>query len=160
MRGPDGAIVMDFYPNGAATAQRARGPIPPAPPPVAMPRETLGLYVWRYAVDGGVLTIAFGPDGGLTWHMGQIGPVRLRAISQTEFEEGLPVEHRFPGRGRRGEPGRHPPGGAGDPDDARGAGGGDAQLMRMACLPEGRWLKQPGTVNDLARSPVEHRIWN
>jgi hypothetical protein len=87
--GPDGVVVMDMHPNGVTTAERSRrtGPIPPAPPPVAVPRETLALYVGRYAVDGRVLTIAFGPDGGLTSHMGQIGPVRLRAISQTEFEE-------------------------------------------------------------------------
>jgi hypothetical protein len=54
---------------------------------VAVPRETVALYVGRYAADGRVLTIAFGPDGGLTSHTGQIGPTRLRAISQTEFEE-------------------------------------------------------------------------
>ena len=88
MRGPDGAIVMDLYPNGATTALRSRrtGPIPPAPPRVA-PRETLALYVGCYAADGRMLTIAFGQDGGLTSHTGQIGPVRLRAISQAEFEE-------------------------------------------------------------------------
>jgi len=90
MRAADGALTMVLYPNGSATAERSRrtGPIPPEAPAVAVPRETLALYAGRYVTgDNRVLTIAFGPDGGLTSHMGRIGPVRLRATSQTEFEE-------------------------------------------------------------------------
>ena len=51
-----------------------------------MPREKRALYVGRYGADGRVLTITFNPDGALTSPLRQIGPVRLRANGQAEFE--------------------------------------------------------------------------
>ena len=90
MRDPYGVVTIDIHPNGAATAERWRrtGPIPPEAPTVAVPREALALYAGRYVTAAGrVLTIALGEDGRLTSQIEQQRPIRMRATSQTEFEE-------------------------------------------------------------------------
>jgi len=89
-----GVVAMEMHQNGAVTAERSlrTGPVPPEAPAVAVPRATLALYAGRYATGGPVVAIALGADGGLTAQMGEQRPVRLRAISQTEFEvEGVPA---------------------------------------------------------------------
>lgn len=86
-RGADGAHVMEVYPNGSTTVERAvrAGDVPPEPVAASVSREILQSYVGRYQTPGPVAEIGLGTDGGLIVQLSGQPAIPMRATSATEF---------------------------------------------------------------------------
>ena len=82
-----GRPVMAMHQNGATKPELAtyKGPIPPEPKAVDVPRATLEAYVGSYRAAPGIVRVAFAENGSLTVQLGPQRPVPMKPVSATEF---------------------------------------------------------------------------
>ena len=93
--------VMEMHPISAKEPESASraGPVPAAPKPAYVPRETLAKYVGSYMVGDAKAVVTLGADG-LSVNLGSQPQFRLLARSQKEFEvEGVGARVTFNSEG-------------------------------------------------------------
>ena len=82
-----GKHVMAMHQGGAdePLMSTRTGPVPPETPSLTLARDVLQRYAGSYKASQGIAKVALAQDGGLTIQLGNGQPVRLLAVTQTEF---------------------------------------------------------------------------
>jgi D-alanyl-D-alanine carboxypeptidase len=82
-----GQPTIAMYQNGSSKPELSvlKGPIPPEPKTVDLPRATIERYAGSYKAAPGILKVAAPEDGPMTLQLGGQRPVPIKPVSELEF---------------------------------------------------------------------------